>query len=166
MAGLKQRLTPTGRAPLIPELSTASCRLTSSTAAGEGACHSHLNRQVWFFWHLFRQARALRGIGQALGRLDRFLYFLIPCGCFRPDPTRRRLRIEKWRFSPDCRVANIRHVHIIQVPPLMAGTPHAGDPLPAHSSCGQRTEPVPPGPDRLVADLGARSNSRTSTFLS
>ena len=45
------------------------------------------------------------------------------------------------------------HVYFVQMPAPVAEPPHATDPLTANVACEQRTEPVPPQPDRLVADV-------------
>jgi hypothetical protein len=52
------------------------------------------------------------------------------------------------------------------MPLPVAKASHATDPLPANVGSKDRPEPVPPLPDRLMADIDAALESRSSTFLS
>jgi hypothetical protein len=47
------------------------------------------------------------------------------------------------------------HVHLVQVPPPVPEAPHAADPLTAYVAREHGSEPVPPQPDRLMADVDA-----------
>jgi len=45
------------------------------------------------------------------------------------------------------------HVHLVEVPAPVPEAPHAADPLAPNVRREQQTEPVPPVPHRLMADV-------------
>ena len=45
------------------------------------------------------------------------------------------------------------HVHLVEMPLPVAKLTHAADPLPADVGCENGAEPVPPMPNRLMADV-------------